>query len=350
MLELKHISKKFPAFALEDVSFRVERGDYFILLGESGAGKSMVLETIAGLVKPEKGSMVMEGRDITREKIQERGIGLVFQDHAVFPHLKVSENIAYSLHGSKLDRKERARKVSSVCEQLGIGSLGGRHPSTLSGGELQRVALARTLIQEPRILLLDEPLASLDTRLKADLRALLRRIHRSGQTIVHVTHDYEEALSLGTRIAVIDRGRIVQEGTPEEVFQYPRSGFVAHFAGIRNFFPATINPGIGEAIARIGEGMEVSLPAGEPGGQGFIIIRGEDVVLSGEPFESSMVNHFKGTVIEMEPSGNGIVVTVDTGVRMHALITPGSVSRLGIAEGATVWVHFKSSAVRFIRG
>ena len=165
MLELRNISKHFPDFSLKDISFTVEKGDYFILLGESGAGKSMLLETIAGLVQPDNGSLIFEGEDITFRKIQDRKIGLVFQDHAIFPHMTVSENIAYSLHGRKLSREIKKEKIARVAEEVSISGLLNRRPSTLSGGELQRVALARTLIQEPKVLLLDEPLASLDSRI-----------------------------------------------------------------------------------------------------------------------------------------------------------------------------------------
>ena len=238
MLKLTGINKDFKGFKLSDISFTVEKGDYFILLGPSGAGKSLLLEIIAGLAIPDSGSLELYGRDITQLPIQKRKVGLVFQDHAIFPHMKVKSNLAYALHGQPGESIHQ--KIMAMSANLGIGELLERYPSTLSGGELQRVALARTLIQEPEILLLDEPLSSMDTRLRSGTRSLLRKIHRAGQTIIHVTHDYEEALSLGNRIAVMDHGNILQTGTPDEVFHSPRNGFVAHFIGIRNFFPAKI--------------------------------------------------------------------------------------------------------------
>jgi molybdopterin-binding protein len=346
MLQLKGISRRFADFSLEEVSFTVNRGDYFILLGESGAGKSMILETIAGLVKPDSGTITMNGQDITHEKIQHRGIGLVFQDHAVFPHMKVRENIAYSLHGQNMTAAAKREKVVAVTRQLSIEYLLDRHPSTLSGGELQRVALARTLIHEPKILLLDEPLASLDSRLKTELRALLRSIHRNGHTLVHVTHDYEEALSLGTRIAVIDKGTIVQEGTPQDVFQHPRSEFVAHFAGLRNFFPVVLEHHEDLIIAHTG-GIKIHLVTVETNPEGFIIIRGEDIVLSESPIDTSMTNNFEGRVTEVVLSRFGYEVTVDTGILLHALVTESSVVRMGLTEGKKVWLHFKATAVKY---
>jgi molybdopterin-binding protein len=348
MLELKNISKRFAGFSLTDVSFSVKQGDYFILLGESGAGKSMLLETIAGLVLPDSGAVLLNGEDITRERIQRRKIGLVFQDHAIFPHLTVYENIAYSLHGTEIPRDARKEKVKVIANELGIRELLPRKPGTLSGGELQRVALGRTLIQQPAILLLDEPLSSLDTRLKGDLRRLLRTIHRKGQTILHVTHDYEEALSLGSRIAVIHKGVIIQSGTPAEVFLHPKSEFVAHFIGVKNFFGARLVTENQVTFATTGNNIPVRVVTEEPDGDGFILIRGEDVLLSSLPVETSATNNFRGTIVEIVPSAGGVEVTIDAGIELHALITRESLASLDLEAGKDCWVHFKATAVRFV--
>jgi molybdopterin-binding protein len=350
MLELRNISRRFSDFCLKDISFSVEQGDYFILLGESGAGKSMLLETIAGLVHPESGSILLEGNDITHQKIQHRKIGLVFQDYAVFPHMTVYENIAFSLHGQKLTRKEKKESVHKIAEQLSISGLLERRPSTLSGGELQRVALARTLIQHPKILLLDEPLASLDSRIKSELRSQLRKIHRQGQTILHVTHDYEEALSLGNRIAVIHNGSVIQEGAPDEVFRTPRSEFVAHFTGARNFYKARLTGENNNNTALAENILPITLIPPETGPEGFILIRSEDILLSNGPFDSSATNNFEGTVTEIIPGIRGIEVVVSAGVMFHALITARSLLHLELTEGKKIWIHFKATAVRFIPG
>jgi molybdopterin-binding protein len=348
MLELRNISKRFPDFCLKNISFSVEKGDYFILLGESGAGKSVLLETIAGLAHSDSGSLFMEGKDITHHKIQNRGIGLVFQDHAVFPHMTVYENISYSLHGRISGRKEKKEEVYRIAEQLTISGLLDRRPSTLSGGELQRVALARTLIQQPRILLLDEPLASLDSRIKTELRSQLRKIHRQGQTILHVTHDYEEALSLGNRIAVIHDGSVIQNGTPEEVFRNPKSEFVAHFVGVRNFFRARLSRENNNTVALVDKTIAVRLVPPDTGPEGFILIRSEDIILSNASFDSSATNNFEGTITEIIPGIKGIDVVVDAGIRLHAMITTDSLARLELTEGKRIWLHFKATAVRFI--
>ncbi len=350
MLEIKDISKKFPGFSLKNVSFTVETGDYFILLGESGAGKSMMLETIAGLVRPDSGSIRMNGREITHARIQDRRIGIVFQDHAVFPHLTVGGNIAYALHGSRCPGREKHRKVIAVAEELGISGLLERKPATLSGGELQRVALGRTLIREPEILLLDEPLASLDPQLRTDLRRLLRNIHRAGRTLLHVTHDYEEALSLATRIAVIRQGVIVQEGSPAEVFHHPRSEFVAHFVGVRNFFPAYLSGQEGGNVATTPGGIRFHVGSAGAEGNGFVLIRGEDILLSADPVETSAVNIFPGTVVDMVQQTGGTEVTIGAACELHALITRESVGKLNLRIGSACWAHFKATAVRFIPG
>ena len=349
MLTLQHISKRFPGFFLEEISFTVEQGDYFILLGESGAGKSMLLETIAGLVKPDSGTIRLNGKDITGEKIQNRAIGLVFQDHAVFPHMTVSENIIYALYNSDLSKKEKKEKVKNLANELGISELLNRRPETLSGGELQRVALGRTLIQQPKILLLDEPLASIDARLKGELRRLLRKIHKNGQTILHVTHDYEEALSLGTKIAVINEGKVIQAGSPAEVFHHPKSEFVAHFVGVKNFFPASLVMENKASFAVTDNNIRIRIVTDETGVEGFVLIRGEDILLSLEPVETSSTNNFIGQVTEVVPSSGGMDVTIDIGIEIHALITHESHVKLGIQEGKTCWIHFKATAVRFIR-
>ena len=349
MLRLQNISKQYKDFSLKNISFNVNKGDYFILLGESGAGKSIILETIAGLISPDSGSIMLDEKDITKEKIQHRGIGLVFQDHAVFPHYSVGENIAYPLHGLSLKPEVRKREVLTIAKQLSIDNLLQRRPDSLSGGELQRVALARTLIQKPRVLLLDEPLASMDSLLKAELRTLLRNIHRNGQTMLHVTHDYEEALSLGSRIAVINNGEIVQEGTPTEVFQNPRSEFVAHFIGVKNFFPAKIIVENGLTFAQINDSMRVRLITDSLQETGFLMILGEDILLSKSSIETSSVNNWQGEVVEVVPTARGIDVAIDIGMTIHALITPESLARLEIAEGKNCWIHIKATAVRFIK-
>jgi molybdopterin-binding protein len=196
--------------------------------------------------------------------------------------------------------------------------------------------------------LLDEPLASLDSRIKSELRTLLRKIHREGQTILHVTHDYEEALSLGNRIAVIHDGAIIQSGAPEEVFRNPRSEFIAHFVGVRNFFRARLTTVNNQTTGLVDEHVPIRLVADETMKTGFILIRGEDILLSNGPIESSAVNNFEGTITEIVPTVNGIDVKADAGIPFQARITRESLDKLELHEGKKIWLHFKATAVKFI--
>jgi len=350
MLELRNISCRFPGFSLTNISFSVSNGEYFVLLGESGSGKSLLLEAIAGLNKIKSGSLLLDGRDITHEKIQQRSIGLVFQDQAVFPHLSVKENIAYPLKGKHLTSSEKSDIIEEVTHILQITRLLNRRPETLSGGELQRVALARALVQKPKILLLDEPLSATDSKLRSELRALLRQINRTGQTIVHVTHDFDEAVSLADRIAILQDGKIVQTGTPQDVFGTPANGFVAHFAGIHNFFRVKTKKVSGQTIAYPVENVPVISTDSPEEDSGYMLIRNEDILLSASNFESSALNNFEGIVLDNYPSRTGMEIVVDIGIRLFAQISRESAERLNIRNNGKIWVHFKASSVRLIAG
>ncbi len=347
MLELINIKKEFPGFRLDGVNFTVGQGDYFVILGPSGAGKTLLLETLAGIVRPDEGRVIADGRDITRQRIQARPFGLVFQDLAIFPHLRVKDNIAYALRGHK-GRKEGRELVEETARRLDIAHLLERRPATLSGGELQRVALARALIRQPAYLLLDEPLSSLDIPLRQGLRSLLKRLNAEGQTIIHVTHDYEEALVLASHVAVFDQGRIVQTGKADDVFHRPGSEFVARFTGIRNFFPARLFREEDRQYAEIEDGQVFRVATEEPEGQGMVLIKGEDILLSREQLPSSATNQFEGQITEITPYPFGFEVSVDAGVVFTARITRESLQFLELKPGKKVWLSFKASNARFV--
>ena len=241
MLEVANLYTNLEHFALKDLNFRVEKGEYFMVLGPSGAGKSVLLETVAGLFRPASGSIHLGGQDITEQPIQQRGIGMIFQDGAVFPHLTVAKNIGYPLRIKKMPTEEVKNKIRELAEEVNIAHLLHRMPPTLSGGELRRVALARILALKPKLLLLDEPLTALDVQLKEGIRDLFRRLNKNGMTIVHVTHDYFEAFSLAHRLAIMERGRIIQSGTPKEIFDHPASQFMTDFIGMKDAFPLPRN-------------------------------------------------------------------------------------------------------------
>ena len=299
---------------------------------------------------PDAGWMFLDDRDITSERPQTRGIGIVYQDQALFPHLSVYQNIAYGLHCLRLKRSHVRERTRAMAERVGAQELLNRRPATLSGGEAQRVALARTLATGPKCLLLDEPISALDIQSKESLRSLLREINRQGQTILHVTHDYEEALSLASRIAIMEDGRIAQVGTPEQIFHAPKSQFVARFVGIKNFFAGTLEKSDenGQLCVFAAErGMRFHVLTDAKPGPGFLVFGSEDVAIGNSRPETSAKNVFPGTVLDIAPAKLGVEVSFDIGVRVSALLTQSSVSSLELTIGKSVFAQFKASAARF---
>lgn len=344
-LSVQNISHDFGTFSIRNISFEVEEGMYFMLLGNSGAGKSVMLEMIAGLVRPQSGSVFLNNTEITYAAIQKRNIGFVFQDQAVFPHLSVRENIAYPLYAHKALRTKIGERTEELSELMSITHLLDRLPAKLSGGELQRVALARALATDPDILLLDEPLASLDVQLHDELRSLLRKINQRGQTIVHVTHNFEEALYLAHELVFFHQGEILQRGKPEDVFYYPKTEFVARFAGIRNYFAAEVEKsdrGISQCI--VNKVLRLTISGLLPSSSGHILIRSGDVkiVLPSQPEEPEN-NYFTGRVADIYPVRSGHDIIADCGVMLnihvrhrgnHSLPSIGDEIHLAIAHNA----------------
>ena len=351
MLELKNISVRLDSFVLEDVTLELGKHDYLALLGVSGAGKTVLLEVLAGLLKPEKGEILLNGKNITGRKIQDRRIGLVYQDLSLFPHLRVDANIAYPLRNKKMSKKARQERVRELAGDAGVEHLLNRYPGTLSGGEGQRVALARTLASDPDVLLLDEPLSNLDVKLKTGLRALLRRIHGKGKTVIHVTHDYMEAATLANKVAVIEQGKLMQTGTPDEVFRHPGTEFVARFSGAKNLFRCRVvqkreQAGMSQAI--VGGELSIGFLGDYTGHEGHVMIPQEDIIISESPLETSAVNSYQGLIREVYVSGSGMEVVVEAVVEFVVSVSRQSVEKMGLQPGKPVWITFKASAVRFI--
>ena len=237
-LEIKGLEKKYKDFTLS-LSMAIEEGEFISLIGPSGSGKSTLLSVIAGILPPDRGEILLSGDDITGRRIQDRGIGMVFQDMALFPSMNVKKNIQAGM--KEKDRKKRNELAEKLLELVGLPGYGKRSISSLSGGEAQRVALARSIAAEPRILLLDEPLSSLDTPLRKHLRAAIRMIHDSlGITMLYVTHDREEAFAISDRIAIMHDGRIEAFGTAEELYRKPSNLFTAFFTGEGTAIPASV--------------------------------------------------------------------------------------------------------------
>ncbi len=351
VLQIRDLSVRFRSFALEDISLDIREGDYLALLGVSGAGKTVLLEALAGLVKPAKGRILLNGNDITKDKVQGRGIGLVYQDLSLFPHLTAYKNIAYPLRRRALTSNELHARVEELARLVEVTHLLDRFPGTLSGGEAQRVALARTLAADPQVLLLDEPLSNLDVKLKGELRSVLRNIHRRGKTIIHVTHDFMEAATLANMVAVVENGRMIQHGTPEEVFRHPRNEFVARFSGIKNLFPCEVVADAGsEGLHKAAVNDKVSIHyLGKDGHQsGYVMIPQEDIIVSERPIESSATNRLEGVIREAYLSGSGMELVIDAGVPFVVAVSRQSHENMKLQPGKMVWLNFKAAAVRFM--
>src|SRR3990172_6328018 len=241
---LEQLTKRYDGHpVVNHVSLEIADGELFVLLGPSGSGKSTVLRMIAGLTDSDEGRMVLHGRDVTFLPPQQRGVGLVFQHYALFRHMSVAENVEFALHIRKVSAAERRKRRDELLELVGLAGLGGRMPSQLSGGQQQRVALARALAHRPDVLLLDEPFGALDAKIRVELRRALRTIQEElGMTTIFVTHDQEEAFELADRLGVMNFGRLLEVGQPEELYQRPQTEFVATFLGTANLLVGQATP------------------------------------------------------------------------------------------------------------
>src|SRR5437660_3676540 len=249
-LELDRVAKQFgPQTVVDDFSLAVGKGEFISFLGPSGCGKTTTLQMIAGFLDPSCGAIRLEGKDLTAVRPARRGLGIVFQSYALFPHMTAAENIAFGLGMRGVGKAEQIRRVEEVLALVGLTGLSDRYPRRMSGGQQQRVALARALVIKPDVLLLDEPLSNLDAKLREEMQVELRQIQRGvGTTTILVTHDQGEAMALSDRIAVMNRGRVEQVARPTEIYRAPATAFVANFLGKINVLPVTIANG----AARIG--------------------------------------------------------------------------------------------------
>ncbi len=288
-LSISAISKSFGTTeVLRDVSLEISSGEFFFILGPSGCGKSTLLRIIAGLERADRGSVCMDGRPIDGVPPHLRGIGMVFQSYALWPHMTVSQNISFGLEVRGTPTQETRARVREALDLVRLAGFENRYPHELSGGQQQRVALARALVIRPSVILLDEPLSNLDARLRDEIRSELASLHRTlGVTMVYVTHDQEDALTLGTRVALLNSGRVEQQGSPSELYEHPHSLFVAQFLGDANLIrcQVEIRPDSQRAVARLPAPhslqYEVPLERSGAGGGGpaLICIRPESITL-----------------------------------------------------------------------
>ncbi len=350
-LALRGLSKRYGSVvAVDDVSLKVERGQFLTLLGPSGSGKTTILMCIAGFVAPSGGAVLLDGRDITALPPEKRDFGMVFQGYALFPHMTVAENVAFPLRVRRLGAAEREAKVRAALDLVQLERYAARLPRELSGGQQQRVALARALVFDPALLLLDEPLSALDKKLRAELQEELKALHRRvGRTFVNVTHDQEEALSLSDRVAILNHGRLVQDGAPAALYERPRTRFVADFLGKSNFLQCTVQeaaPGLLRLVAGRTPLLQ-AMPDGAArpahGMPLLLSLRPEKIALlrEDEPAE----NMVEGRIATWSYLGAGFALSVytqDLGVLRVTL--PAWGARIAPAEGLPVRLGWSAAA------
>jgi len=327
-----------------DVAVEIADGEVLAVLGPNGAGKSTLLRVLAGLLPPDGGSVVLDGTEVwdgeRHVPAHRRDLGMVFQDYLLFPHLSVADNVAFGLRTRGV-RKPAARSAADRWrDRVGLAGLGSRRPGQLSGGQAQRAALARALVREPRVLLLDEPLSALDARTRLTVRAELRRHlgEFAGSTVL-VTHDPVDAMALADRVVVVEDGSVVQEGTPAEVSRRPRTDYVARLVGL------SLLPGTGTGVAvRLDSGGTVAV-AEEASGPVFAAVRPESVALYLTRPEGSPRNVWPATLVGATPHGATVRCELAGEVPLIADVTAAAFAELGLVPGARVWATVKASEV-----
>jgi spermidine/putrescine transport system ATP-binding protein len=342
---IERVTKRFDdVVAVDDLSLEIEPGSFYALLGPSGCGKTTTLRMIGGFEEPTEGRIYLGDREVSALPSYKRDVNTVFQSYALFPHLSIFENVAFGLRRKGVSRGEISERVNEALELVDLGAFGKRKPNQLSGGQQQRVALARALVNRPRVLLLDEPLGALDLKLRKQMQLELKRIqHEVGITFVHVTHDQEEAMTMADQIAVMNAGQIEQLGTPSELYETPRTAFVAGFLGVSNLIQGDVRGDVVEAA----KGIRLEVKALN-GARGTISVgvRPEKIHLNG-----SEVNRIPGRVVESAYIGVATQYVVDTDVgrlMVFAQNTQGGADTIG--PGSSVTLTFSPESTFVLEG
>ncbi len=352
-LVIKDLEKKFgDVEVLKKINLNVEEGEFVSLLGPSGCGKTTTLRIIAGLLEKSGGEVVINGNNVENVPVHKRNNGMVFQNYALFPHMTVAQNVEYGLKQQKVPKAERKKKVKEGLELVHLEWLGDRYPKQLSGGQQQRVALARALVLKPNLLLLDEPLSNLDAKLREEMQVEIRNIQKKlNVTTIFVTHDQKEALSMSDKIAVMNKGMIEQYGTPEEIYENPRTEFVATFLGYSNLVRGTVEGQEGDSILVDSNFGQIRMPKkdGLSGGSKILAsVRPERMILSKTEKEGNCV---KCQVTERVYVGNSIQYTVLTDTNVNVLITvaaPDESNNLFVGESG--YISWLPEYMRLIEG
>jgi len=342
---IERVTKRFDnVVAVDDLSLEIEPGSFYALLGPSGCGKTTTLRMIGGFEEPTEGRIYLGDREVSALPSYKRDVNTVFQSYALFPHLSIFENVAFGLRRKGVAKGEISERVNEALDLVDLGAFGKRKPNQLSGGQQQRVALARALVNRPRVLLLDEPLGALDLKLRKQMQLELKRIqHEVGITFVHVTHDQEEAMTMADQIAVMNAGQIEQLGTPSELYETPRTAFVAGFLGVSNLIQGDVR---GDAVeAARGIRLEVKALNGASGTVS-VGVRPEKIHLNGPE-----VNRIAGRVVESAYIGVATQYVVDTDVgrlMVFAQNTQGGADTIG--PGSSVTLTFSPESTFVLEG
>jgi molybdate/tungstate transport system ATP-binding protein len=344
MFQVKNINKSFNSFALNDISFEINPNDYLVVLGPSGSGKTVLLEILAGLNKQDTGTISLKNQNISFLSPEKRNIGLLYQNYMLFDHMTVWENIQFSLKIKKQDKHQISQHIADIASLLKINHILQRYPQNLSGGEKQRCALARALVMQPDILLLDEPFTSIDAHLKKRVIQHIKELHQKlGLTIIQVTHDIDEALFLANKIAIMHQGAIIQQGIKENVFRNPCNRFVADFLGYKNIFSGEFTDA---ATFRI-NGLNIHLDkSSHHEKKAYLLIPPESIIISKQVPNTSARNHFSGEIRHIIMRNGFYEVIIDLGILLSVYVTCESVSALKLHKKSKINIIFKATAMR----
>ncbi|ANC43224.1 spermidine/putrescine ABC transporter ATPase [Pandoraea pnomenusa] len=346
-LRLEQLGKRYgETAAVEGVDLSIAQGEFISLLGPSGCGKTTTLQMIAGFVAPSTGRILLEGRDLTPVPPEKRGLGIVFQSYALFPHMTVAQNVAFGLDMRRVDPGDKRRRVQDALELVHLGAHAGRYPRELSGGQRQRVALARALVIAPPVLLLDEPLSNLDAKLREQMQDELRAIQRQvGTTTIMVTHDQAEALAISDRVVLLNAGRVVRIDTPHDVYEDPRATFAAHFIGQTNLITGQLDVR-GDVAVLDAQGHRLAVTAAHAtaaGGPATFSLRPERIRLT-----SATAGRVAGRVGQRSFHGNHWVITVATALgELRVLVSNDGVAAAN--DGDAVGLDWADDALRLVR-
>jgi spermidine/putrescine ABC transporter ATP-binding subunit len=353
-ITLRNLSRHFGRVrAVDDVSLEVKRGEFFSLLGPSGCGKTTLMRIIAGFEEETAGEVFIDGQSMGRTPPHQRPSNMVFQNYAIFPHLTVQQNIAFGLRKEKLPKEQVNRMVEEALEMIKLPGYSSRHAHQLSGGQRQRIALARALIKKPKVLLLDEPLGALDKKLREQMQLELRALQKSvGITFIFVTHDQEEAMTMSDRIAVMNDGKVLEIGAPAQLYERPKSRFVADFLGSMNFFDGRVLDIDGDSVVvespQVGKiRVDRGDAAMSPGSEIVVAIRPENIVVSTERINND-VNTVKGRIDNAAFLGDRSNIYVAVGDGASTVLTlmqnlSGAASRIG-GQSGDVWLRWSDDA------